>query len=96
MASWPACPPAQGHELQVRHAAAYALGDIGKDAKEAVKPLSDALEDKNADVRAEAAFALGSIGKEAKAALPELKKLTKDPNATGGEVRRGSHQEHRR
>jgi len=67
---------------QVRHAAAYALGDIGKDAREAVKPLTDALEDKNADVRAEAAFALGAIGKDAKAALPELKKLTKDKHAT--------------
>lgn len=58
-----------------------ALGDAGKTAKEAVKDLIGALEDKDAEVRAEAAFALGAIGTDAKSALPELKKLSKDKHA---------------
>jgi HEAT repeat protein len=62
----------QDKDKDVRSAAAYALGGIGKDAKDAVPALILVLQDKDKDVRSNAANALGRIGKDAKDAVPAL------------------------
>jgi HEAT repeat protein len=58
----------------VRRKAAEALGQLGSDAKPAVKALTEALKDN--DVRVEAANALGQIGPDAKSAIPALTAAT--------------------
>jgi HEAT repeat protein len=65
---------------EVRRAAAKELGELGKDAKPAVKPLIKALGDSDRFVRRFAAEALGSIGPDAKEAIPALSKLLNDSN----------------
>jgi HEAT repeat protein len=59
----------------------YVLSQFGPTAKDAVAPLTEALEDKDAATRLGAALALGRIGPDAKEAIPALEKLVKDPNA---------------
>jgi HEAT repeat protein len=56
-----------------------ALGKIGRDAKDAVPGLINALKDKEEDVRRDAAAALGRIGPDASAAVVSLVELFKDP-----------------
>ena len=48
-------------EVEVRGAAAHALGEIGPGAKSAVDMLAGLLKDEDADVRKTAALALGKI-----------------------------------
>jgi len=62
-------------DIQARWYAAYALGQLGSDAREAVEPLMRILEDQREYeyVRGSAAWALGRIGlPEAKPAVPLL------------------------
>jgi HEAT repeat protein len=57
-------------EVDVRGAAALALGRIGKSAKTAAMPLADlVVKDGDRDVRCAAALALTRIGRDAKAAV---------------------------
>src|SRR5262245_26114915 len=56
----------QSPDNNVRSYAADALGQLGKESKEAVPALSAALHDQDAFVRISAAEALGKIGTEAK------------------------------
>jgi HEAT repeat protein len=58
-----------------RRAAAKDLGDLGKDAKPAVKALTRALGDGDTYVVQFSAEALGKIGPDAKDAIPALTKL---------------------
>jgi HEAT repeat protein len=67
-----------------RAAAAEALRRLGKDAREAVPELQQALKDKSAEplTRAQAALALGRVGApDALAAVPVLKEVLADPKA---------------
>jgi HEAT repeat protein len=64
--------------------AAYALWQIGAEAKDAVPALIQASRGDNPTLRRQAADALGSIGPEAFAAVPALTALLKD---TDGEIR---------
>ncbi len=64
---------------EVRREAARGLGELGKDAKAAIKPLVKALKDQDSFVRRFAAQALGSIGPDAaKDAIPGLTALLED------------------
>jgi HEAT repeat protein len=62
----------------VRKAAAEALGKIGPDKNVAVKPLIEALNDKEIEVKIGAANALRMLGPDAKEARPALQKLFKE------------------
>lgn len=55
--------------LEVRHAAAYALGEVGPDAQAAVPGLIPLLNETNAPLRASVAYSLSRIG------LPDLPSL---------------------
>jgi HEAT repeat protein len=59
-------------EGDLRPKAAWALGQIGADAKAAVPMLIEALKDANEDLRTEAACALQYMRLEAKAVVPAL------------------------
>ena len=73
----------QDQDEKVRFAAAYALGEIGEGAVNAVPALIQALQDEH--VRGNAAMALGQIGtsEALKAAVPVLIKVLQDPDAEG-------------
>ncbi|MDD5015970.1 MAG: GNAT family N-acetyltransferase, partial [Atribacterota bacterium] len=58
-----------------RQAAAYALGDIVTDEKEAISILINAVEDKDPFVSSAAIRALGNIGSNAKDSIPILIKI---------------------
>src|SRR5262245_6539542 len=62
----------QSQDSIIRRNAAYALGQIGAGAKEAVPALIAALKDRDTEVRRSAASALGQIGPVAKEAVPAL------------------------
>lgn len=66
--------------VQVRHAAAFALGNMGPAAEDAVPALARALEDMDVQVRQTAAWALAAIGPAAKDAVPELIRAVRDSN----------------
>jgi len=55
-----------------RATAAYMLGRIGPQARQAVGPLIEALKSDDADLKERAAFALGAIGPDSAAAVPLL------------------------
>jgi HEAT repeat protein len=59
-------------EVDVRRAAARALGEIGPGAKDAVPELVEALDDTDTDLIA--VWALGQIGPAAIAAAPAMKR----------------------
>lgn len=67
---------------KTRAGAAEDLGQVGairaQDAEAAVKPLTEALRDKEPNVRRAAALALGRIRLEAKEVVPEVAKLLED------------------
>lgn len=66
-------------DSDVRRYVAFALGNIGEGAKDAVEPLAQAVaKDREIAVRYAAAQALGKIGPAAESALPVLKKAMKD------------------
>ena len=75
----------QDPNINVRVAAADALGRIGEDAKAAVTALNDSLKDPDKTVRRHAAFALGIIDPENKVVVPALIESLKDQDL---EVRR--------
>ena len=63
----------QDEAVEVRRAAAKALGELGrKTKKSAVSPLSEAVTDKDRVVRRLACFALGEMGPVADSAIPFL------------------------
>jgi HEAT repeat protein len=70
---------------KVREAAAFALGEIGRESINAaanqklVPVLANALKDENSLVRRSAAFALGNLGNDAAAALDALDSAMSDP-----------------
>lgn len=71
----------ENQDRGVRWGAAWVLGEIGPEAKEAVPALSKALvEDEDAMVRQQAAEALRDIGPAAKEAVPALIQALKDEN----------------
>jgi HEAT repeat protein len=61
-----------------RRRAAYALGQIGPAAKDAVPALTEALDSQSMDVRQYAADALGHIGPDAKGAATRLTESLQD------------------
>ena len=61
-------------------AAPFLLPQFGPLARNAIGPLTDALQDRNAGVRMGAAVALGQVGKDAADALPALGQLLQDTN----------------
>jgi HEAT repeat protein len=61
----------------VREKAARSLGKLGVSAKDAVRPLTDALKDPDKGVRRAAAEALGLLGPDAVVAAPKLRDLVK-------------------
>jgi HEAT repeat protein len=61
----------------VRYRAAFALAQMGKNAKSAIPNLIDALKDPERDVRFTAGVALEKVGKDA---VPSLIVALKDPN----------------
>lgn len=65
-------------DQDVRERAAYALGALGRAAKETVPTLIIALKDPQATVRAAAADALGSVGKDDAAAVNALTEALDD------------------
>jgi HEAT repeat protein len=65
-------------DKDVRYAAANALGEIGKDAKDSIPILISTLKDMEKDVSYSAANALEEISKDAKVAIPELIPALKD------------------
>src|SRR6516225_133845 len=67
------------HEL--RKTIFVALAKIGAGAKEAVRELTNLLDDSEPDLRIEAAATLGAIGPEAKAGVPKLILALEDPKA---------------
>ena len=67
---------------QVRAGAAYALRDIGPDAKAAVPALTKFLKNQDAHARQVAAQALGNIGSDAKTAIPTLRQAIQDEDET--------------
>jgi len=62
----------QDEDLSVRSSAAEALGDIGKEAKDAVPVLVQTLRDQYGSVRTSAANALGKIGEGGIDVVPAL------------------------
>lgn len=64
--------------LEVRKAAADALGQLKKDAKEAAPALGAALKEKDLTLRRAAVVALDRLGAEARAAFSALKQAAKD------------------
>ena len=64
-----------------RRAAAKELGELGKEAKPAVKALTRALRDSDRFVRRWSADALGKIGPDAREAIPALSKLLNNSDA---------------
>jgi HEAT repeat protein len=73
----------QDEDLSVRSSAAEALGDIGKDAKDAVPVLVQTLRDQYGSVRTSAANALGKIGEGGIDVVPALIPLLKDQEWIG-------------
>ncbi len=63
---------------EVRAGAIALLGRLGKNAKPALTPLTEATKDSDMKVRIAAVETLGKMGSEAKAALPALVPLLKD------------------
>jgi HEAT repeat protein len=63
---------------EVRRKAAQELGELGKDAKPALKALSKSLKDSDVYVRRYSAQAIGKIGPDASDTIPELFKLLDD------------------
>jgi HEAT repeat protein len=74
-------------DVEVRSAAAKALGNLGPKAKPTLSDLVSALKDKSWEVRHSAAEALGKMGPEAERAIPDLKRLLEDENV---QVRRAA------
>jgi HEAT repeat protein len=71
----------KGNDNALRSAAATTLGDIGPDAKPAVKALHALLTEKDAGLQHAAIVALGKIGPDAREAIPELLELMSDKDA---------------
>lgn len=69
----------KGPDVEVRRAAARALGDIGPEAKEAVPELIEALNDEDMDLIA--VWALGRIGPAAVAAVPAIRRWLEKVNS---------------
>jgi HEAT repeat protein len=69
----------QDKRVEIRRAAAEALGHLGADAKPAVPALIEALKDADPEVRWIAVDALGHVGADAKPAVPALVAALKDP-----------------
>src|SRR5262249_46399239 len=65
-------------DVDVRSGAAFALGELGEEAKEAVPALIQALQDADRNARFWSAEALGKIGAPA---VPALAEALKDKNA---------------
>lgn len=65
-------------DLDVRRAAAEALGRIGAEPETTVPLLIEALKNKNYPLRMAAANSLGAYGPAAKSALPPLRELKKE------------------
>src|SRR4030095_10684629 len=63
---------------ELKHAAAYALAEIGPAATSAVPSLKGALVSKDADLRQVAGWALGLFGPGAASATPELVTTLRD------------------
>lgn len=65
-------------DLDVRRAAAYALGNIGPDPASTVPLLIGALKEKHAGLKLAAINALSNYGDKAKEALPALREIQKE------------------
>ncbi|MCI0465290.1 MAG: HEAT repeat domain-containing protein [Gemmataceae bacterium] len=72
-------------DAQVRQDALWALGMLGREAKEAVPHVTPLLKDQDAEVRAAAAAALASMGPEGARALPALLAALKDERHLGAQ-----------
>ena len=68
----------KGGSAQERAASARILGEIGREAKDAVPGLAEALADDERDVRQNAARALGQIGPAARPAVAPLIRSLQD------------------
>lgn len=66
----------------VRVQAAQALGSCGAKARSAVRPLTDALKDKQPDVVMTSLWALGQMEGAALSAVPAIKSLVADPKTS--------------
>ncbi len=74
---------AEDKSPKVREAAAFALGEIGRESPDpaVVAKLTAALKDENHLVRRSAAYALGNLGRDAAAAQADLEGAVADPKA---------------
>ena len=59
-------------DFAIRRSAAYALGEMGPEARASATALARALKDADSGVRHDAAQSLSIIGPDAKAAVPAL------------------------
>jgi len=75
------------NDPSAREQAAWALGQIGPEAKSAIKPLIEALRDDAKSVRENAALALGSFGADAAEAVSELVAVLRDDNPGSGNAK---------
>jgi HEAT repeat protein len=73
-------PLLKDSDIEVRDAAARALGRIGPEGKAAIGPLIEALKDSDDEVKAAAAEALEQYRYAARAAVPALTELVKSKN----------------
>ena len=67
-------------DKRIRQTAAWALGNIGPEARTTVPALIELFKDKEESVRGAAARALGGIGANAASAAPALTELLNDKN----------------
>jgi HEAT repeat protein len=74
----------RGDGGQVRERVARALGKLGPNAKDAIKPLTDMLKDPDRSARRAAAEALGLFGPDAVVAAPRLRELARIDSELAG------------
>jgi HEAT repeat protein len=76
----------KGQPSTTRERAARTLGKLGPQAKDAIKPLTDCLKEKDKGLQRAAADGLGSMGPDAVVAVPKLRELLKSDIADAAQA----------